>query len=121
MIVRSAEDIEGSENDWRWSAGLTRRLLLERDGMGFTVTDTTVEAGTSSPLHYRDHLEACYCIEGRGEVECEGVVHPIAPGTIYALDRHDAHVLRAHTDMRLICVFNPALEGGEKPGRSEEW
>ncbi|MEE8546241.1 MAG: ectoine synthase, partial [Alphaproteobacteria bacterium] len=49
------------------------------------------------------------------------VVHPIAPGTIYALDRHDAHVLRAHTDMRLICVFNPALEGGETPGRPGEW
>jgi len=32
---------------------------------------------------------------------------------MYALDQHDEHWLRAITDMRLICVFLPALKGHE--------
>jgi L-ectoine synthase len=37
------------------------------------------------------------------------------PGTLYALDQHDAHFLVAspHEDLRLVCVFSPALNGDE--------
>ena len=31
----------------------------------------------------------------------------------YALDEHDAHVLRVTRELRLVCVFNPPLAGGE--------
>jgi L-ectoine synthase len=75
-----------------------------------------VRAGTKSRLEYRNHLEACYCIEGSGEViEMDGTAHPLVPGTLYALDQHDAHFLVAspHEDMRLVCVFTPALRGDE--------
>ena len=41
-------------------------------------------------------------------------VHPISPGTMYALDQHDRHILRAHTNMALVCVFWPALTGVER-------
>ncbi|MGH8662959.1 MAG: ectoine synthase, partial [Burkholderiales bacterium] len=59
--------------------------------------------------------EAVLCIEGEGEVEVlpEGRIYPIAPGTLYALDQHDRHYLRARTRMRLVCVFNPPLTGRE--------
>jgi L-ectoine synthase len=30
------------------------------------------------------------------------------------LDHHEAHILRATTDLRIICVFTPALTGQEK-------
>jgi L-ectoine synthase len=55
------------------------------------------------------------CVEGDGEIEdlAVGAVHPIAPGTMYALDQHDRHVLRARTRMRMVCVFNPPLHGKE--------
>ena len=44
-----------------------------------------------------------------------GKSFPIAPGTLYALDRHDEHILRAtEGDLRLVCVFNPPLSGEER-------
>jgi L-ectoine synthase len=44
-----------------------------------------------------------------------GNSYPITPGVMYALDQHDAHYLIAspHTDLRLICMFTPALRGDE--------
>ena len=33
---------------------------------------------------------------------------------MYALDKHDEHRVRAATTMRLVCVFSPALSGGER-------
>ena len=82
--------------------------------MPYTMTDTVVDAGTASLLEYKNHIEACYCIEGEGEVEDEqGKVYPIRVGTVYALDKNDKHVLRARTHMRLVCVFLPALSGEE--------
>ena len=82
--------------------------------MGYSLTDTVVDAGTESLLEYRKHMEACYCIHGEGEVEdMEGNIHPLKPGTIYALDQHDKHYLRAKTQMRLVCVFTPPLVGPE--------
>ncbi len=29
------------------------------------------------------------------------------------LDKHDEHVLRARTEMKMACVFNPPLSGKE--------
>jgi L-ectoine synthase len=85
---------------------------------GFTVAHTVVKAGTESRLQYRRHLEACYCISGKGSViSSDGkTVLPIEVGTIYVLDQHDAHTLTAdaNEDMHLISVFNPPLTGLEK-------
>lgn len=40
-------------------------------------------------------------------------VFEVSAGTIYAPDDHDAHILRAHTQMRMVCVFNPPVTGAE--------
>jgi L-ectoine synthase len=113
MIVRKLEEITGTDRDVAWGNGQSRRFLLERDGMGYSLTDTIVNAGSESHLEYKNHLEACYCISGEGEVEYAGKKYPLVPGTMYALDKHEPHVLRAHTTMRLVCVFTPALKGAE--------
>jgi L-ectoine synthase len=42
-----------------------------------------------------------------------GKIHKISPGTIYVLDQHDRHLLRAKTPLKLACVFNPPLHGKE--------
>jgi L-ectoine synthase len=112
MIIRKLDEVKTVE----WGNGLSRRFLLESDGMGYTVTDTIINAGTTSRLEYKNHLEACYCIEGSGAVvEMDGTRHEIVPGTIYALDKHDMHDLIANPegDMRLVCMFTPALTGDE--------
>jgi L-ectoine synthase len=112
MIVRGIEEAKTVE----WGNGLSRRFLTAADGMGYTLTDTIVNAGTKSRLEYRNHLEACYCVEGEGEVvDMAGNSYPITPGVMYALDDHDPHFLIAapHCDLRLICMFTPALRGDE--------
>ncbi|MGI9004425.1 MAG: ectoine synthase [Pseudonocardia sp.] len=113
MIIRHLDEVTTVE----WGNGLSRRFLVEADGMGYTVTDTTVLADTKSRIEYRRHLEACYCIDGSGEVvDQNGQSYRIEPGTLYALDQHDAHFLIAdpEQDMRLVCMFTPALVGDER-------
>lgn len=115
MIVRSLESIVGSERDVGAPTFRSRRLLLAVDGMGFSLHDTVIAEGTETPMWYRNHLEAVYCLEGRGLLEdaSTGEVHTVTPGTMYALDRHDRHVLRAATEMRMVCIFNPPCTGDE--------
>ena len=115
MIVRSLGDVVGTERDVEGEGWRSRRLLLRRDGMGFSFHDTTVAAGEVLQLHYKHHLEACYCLEGEAELVdlASGERHAITPGTMYALDEHDRHTITVRREMRLVCVFNPALTGGE--------
>jgi L-ectoine synthase len=112
MIVRAKSEVNCVE----WGNGQSYRFLTLADDMGFTMAHTVVRAGSKSPLHYRRHLEACYCIAGRGQViDADGTVFDLEPGVIYALDQHDEHFLIAapEGDMELISVFNPPLQGDE--------
>jgi L-ectoine synthase len=114
MIVRSLAEIEHTARDVTGPTWRSRRLLLEADGMGFSMHDTIIHAGTSTEMEYRNHLEAVYCVAGRGSVTVlGGETFRLEPGTIYALDRHDRHVLVAEETLRLVCVFNPPLTGLE--------
>lgn len=115
MIVRHLQQVREAGREVAAANWTSRRLLLAADRMGFSLHDTLIHAGTTTRMCYKNHLEAVYCIAGRGSVEVLATreVIPIAEGTLYALDRHDEHVLRAETEMRMICVFNPPLVGDE--------
>ena len=115
MIVKRVADVEGTADEVQAANWTSRRLLLKRDGMGFSLHETVIHAGTETRMQYLHHLEAVFCVEGEGEVQClnGGPAWPIRPGTVYALDQHDAHVLRAFSALRLVCVFNPPLTGRE--------
>jgi len=115
MIVRTLNDLVDTDRDVRAPTFASRRFLLAKDGCGFSMHDTVLKAGTETSMWYRNHIEAVYCIEGEAELEVldTGEVHPVRPGTFYALDGHEKHVLRVKRDLRAICVFNPALVGGE--------
>ena len=117
MIYRKIEDIIGTDKEVRAENGnwVSRRMLLKKDGMGFSFHETIIYAGTETHIWYQNHLEAVYCVEGSGELESlkDGTLYPIKPGVMYALNEHDNHLLRGHEDMRLICVFNPPLRGDE--------
>ena len=115
MIVRTLEQAEQSDRRIVTRTWESTRLLLKNDNMGFSFHITTIYANTETHIFYQNHLEAVYCISGEGEVETlsDGKVHPIRPGTMYALDRHDNHLLRGISEMKLACVFNPPLSGKE--------
>lgn len=115
MIVRKLEDLTGGDRDVHAPTFKSRRFLLARDGMGFSFHDTLLYAGSVTDMWYKHHLESVYCIEGRGELTDRetGESFTIEPGTFYALDGHERHTLRAVTDLRMMCVFNPPLTGQE--------
>ena len=117
MIVTKLEDILGTAADVDTQGWNSRRLIYKDAGMGYSVNDTIIKPGAELEMEYRNHLETVYCIEGAGEVVdlATGQTHQIAPGTLYALNQHDRHVLKANkgTHMRMVCVFNPPLTGRE--------
>jgi L-ectoine synthase len=115
MIVRKLKDLLGTPREVKAETWTSRRFLLAEDQMGFSMHDTLIKAGTKTQMWYQHHLEAVYCVSGKGELEdlVTGQVYPIEDGTFYALDQHDKHILTGHTDMRMICVFNPPLTGLE--------
>jgi len=94
------------------------RFLLQSDGMGFGLHKTVIPAGVRQHWHYKKHLEACYCISGRGFLtDAEtGECHEITRDTCYVLDKHDEHWFQAIEDVVLISVFNPPVIGMEVHG-----
>jgi L-ectoine synthase len=115
MIVRDINDIDGTQDDVVTDTWRSKRIILKKDGMGYSVHETTIYAGTETHIWYQNHLESVFCIQGEGEVETisDGKIYPIRPGVLYALNEHDEHYLRAKTEMKMICVFNPPLTGRE--------
>ncbi len=115
MIVRHLTQARASERCIIAEGWESTRLLLKNDNMGFSFHITTIYRGAELHLHYQNHLESVYCISGSGDIEdlATGRIYSILPGTIYILDQHDRHILRAHEEMQMACVFNPPLHGKE--------
>lgn len=96
-------------------SGVSNRILLDEDKMGYTLTKTVIEPGKRVFQHYKNHLESCYCVAGRATLTnaATGEEFEIVPDVTYVLDDHDAHYFEAHEQTILICVFNPPLTGRE--------
>ncbi|MEX0873242.1 MAG: ectoine synthase, partial [Aquisalimonadaceae bacterium] len=116
MKIVRLQDIIGTDRDVEGPGWKSRRLLLKKDGMGFSFHETIVPPGAELNLWYKHHLEAVYCVAGNGTIKdlATGEVHQIEDGVLYALNNHDRHTLRGGTEeMRLICAFNPPVTGRE--------
>lgn len=115
MIVRTLSELDDSDRDVRADTWRSRRFVLAREGVGFSFHDTVLYAGTETAMWYANHVEAVYCVGGEGELVNDetGEVHPISDGTMYLLDGHERHTVRARTDLRMACVFNPPVTGRE--------
>src|SRR5690625_2082502 len=120
MIVRNVKDIIGTENEVKGENWTSRRVLLKRDGMGFSFHETIIKPGTETHIHYKNHLEAVWCVEGDGEIEtvADGKKYAIEPGVVYALDEHDEHYQIGRASCRERGKI-PVGEGGvrEKVGK----
>jgi L-ectoine synthase len=115
MITRTLQEAKGTDRRVVAKNWESTRLVLMDDMMGYSFHITTIYAGTETHMEYKHHLETVYCLSGVGEVETieDKKVYPIRPGTVYVLDKHDRHILRAKTEMTMACVFNPPLKGKE--------
>lgn len=99
----------------KFTGGTSIRLSNSADKMGFSVCKTLLPKGGPNKWHYKNHLESCYCISGKGILTNleTGDIYDIEPGVMYSHDKHEAHTFEALEDTVLISIFNPPLTGYE--------
>lgn len=114
MKVVRTKDLKGTERDVDFTGGNSLRMILAKDGLGFSLHETHIKEGRWH-WHYKNHLEACYCVSGHGWIHDldSGTSYEIKPMTMYALDNHDNHEFEALKETILISVFNPPIVGNE--------
>lgn len=115
MKVIKQFDLLNTERDVKFKEGTSIRYLLASDNMGFSLHKTIIPKGQKGHWHYKNHLESCFCVSGRGvltNMETNDVFN-IEPDTCYVLDKNDDHTFESITDVVLISVFNPPVNGSE--------
>lgn len=114
-IIRTAELPQERVVNCPNDGFVSHRLILHDDNMGYGMTKTVVPPNGRQFWHYRNHLESCYCLSGKGvltDIET-GEEYIVEPDTTYVLDKHDPHYFEAIEETILLCVFNPPLHGNE--------
>lgn len=91
------------------------RALLAADGMGFSLHLTVIQPGPTQRWHYKNHLEACYCVSGEGVLTNEQTSESwsIRSHDLYVLDEYDPHTFKALSTVTLVSIFNPPIVGRE--------
>jgi len=115
MIVRTIDEITDTDADIKTENWRSKRIVLAKENVGFSVHETTLYAGTVNRFWYANHIEAVFVVEGEGEITdlATGQTHELRPGSLYLLNDHDKHEVRPRTQMRTVCVFNPPITGRE--------
>jgi L-ectoine synthase len=116
MKIQRINQLHETERSVKFTGGISIRPIIASDGMGFSVHKTIIPKGKPNFWHYPNHLEACYCIKGKGVLTNleTSEEHLITTDTVYLLDNHDKHTFEALEDTVLISVFNPPVMGNEK-------
>lgn len=68
MLVRTLDEITDGPNDVRGDGWRARRHFVRADGLGFSMSETSVESGREMQLWYKYYQEACYVIDGSAEI-----------------------------------------------------
>ena len=115
MKVINENDLIGTDRDVKFKEGRSIRMILEKDGMGFSFHKTIIPKGQKGHWHNKYHKESCYCIKGSGILTNleTNKSYNIDVGDIYILDNHDNHTFESLEDVVLISVFNPPVKGNE--------
>ena len=115
MKVVDVNELANTDRDVQFKEGFSIRPVIKSDNMGFSVHKTLLRKGTIGHWHYKNHLEACYCISGKGVLTNLDTLESfvIKPDNIYLLDQNDNHTFEAVTDVVLISIFNPPVNGSE--------
>jgi L-ectoine synthase len=117
MLIKNLATIRDSDQNVMSENGTweSARMLLKKDGMGFSFHITTLYTGKEIKLQYLNHLESVFIMTGKGTIEdlSTGRIHDLVPGVLYALDKHDDHILRIEEEITCACVFNPPVSGRE--------
>ena len=75
-----------------------------------TIAYWKVKAGSRLPEHAHFHEQVTYVMEGRFEMQMEGVIYMLEPGMVAVIPANAIHAGVALTDCNLIDVFQPVRE-----------
>ena len=118
LTVKRLDELRAAGREMVVAGGNARsiRALLQEDRLGFTLCDVKIEAGKQIELWYKHHWEANYVLVGRGIVSdiTSGESWPLEAGTMYVVGPNDRHSVKAVSDLHLISIFNPPLQGNEQ-------
>jgi L-ectoine synthase len=116
MFCRHVDDVVGTERDVAGNGWKSRRVILARDGLKYSVHETILDAHVTLRFKYTAHRETVYCIDGSGLVQnvTTGETWKFRPGSIYSVGIGDDHVVKTETKMKLLCIFDPPLESNEE-------
>lgn len=115
MIVRTLDEVTDTEADIKTPNWRSKRIVLAKEKVGFSLHETTLYPGTVNDFWYANHIEAVLVVEGEGELTDKetGETYPLRPGSMYLLNEHEKHQVRPTTQIRAVCVFNPPVTGKE--------
>jgi L-ectoine synthase len=110
MKIIRINELTETNRQVEFTGGTSFRALVASDNMGFAMMKTVIPKGGPHHWHYQHHLEACYCIKGKGElVNLEtGLRVLIVPDMVYAMDKNDDHTFEALEDLYSIPLL-PAV------------
>ena len=118
MFVRTLDELRTAGHEKVVAGGTARtvRMITAADGMGFSLSDVSLDANLQNELWYKNHWEANYILEGEADVVDIGTgeTHHVAPGTLYVVGPDDRHSVRTCTELHAISIFNPPLVGDEQ-------
>ncbi len=119
MLIRTMEQLEADGRVISISHGKATavRLLTKSDRLGFSLSEARASQAGQSDLWYKHHWEANYVRSGNATLEnrSTGERWRLEPGVLYCVGPRDRHrIIRDEpSDMRIISVFNPPIEGEE--------
>jgi L-ectoine synthase len=118
MFVRHAQDMRAAGQELVVANGMARtlRMLTKSDDLGFSFSDVHFDAGATTELWYKNHWEGNYIVSGVGTVEdlTTEEIWDLAPGLLYSVGPKDRHRVTAETDIHILSVFCPPLQGNEQ-------
>ena len=79
-------------------------------GQNMTFGLVEIAAGTVMPVHQHVHEQITYCLEGQLDMEIDGVLYSLTPGSYHVIASNVWHGATALTACKLIDVFGPVRE-----------
>ena len=119
MLVRTMDQLEAEGRVIPIAHGRATavRLLTKRDGLNFSISEARASKAGESDLWYKNHWEANFVRSGCAVLEnrTTGERWDLNPGVLYCVGPTDKHriIREEESDMRIISVFNPPIEGEE--------
>ena len=95
----------------RCPCGQARRAFADESG-GVASMHLVEISANSKPHYHKQTTEMYYVLEGRGEMELDGQVHPVAAGDAILIQPGCRH--RAVGNLKILNVPVPAFDPGDE-------